>query len=170
MKEIPFWRRTNARILHIPMKKFLLSGAVLLASILYILYSNLTMHGSAVLASNDGPSTAGSPTGTVSSPSPVSKPRGQYADGTYTGSTVDAYYGLVQVKATIQGGKIADVTFLKYPDDRGTTIFVSQQSMPILKTEAIQAQNAKVDIVSGATDTSLAFQESLGNALMQAAN
>ena len=40
--------------------------------------------------------------------------------------------------------------------------------MPNLKQEAITAQNAQVDIVSGATDTSNAFMQSLSSALSQA--
>jgi uncharacterized protein with FMN-binding domain len=39
---------------------------------------------------------------------------------------------------------------------------------PELTSEAVQAQSANVDIVSGATDTSLAFIQSLTNALSQA--
>jgi uncharacterized protein with FMN-binding domain len=40
----------------------------------------------------------------------------------------------------------------------------------MLKTEAIQAQSANVDIVSSATLTSQAFITSLGQALSQAKN
>ena len=47
---------------------------------------------------------------------------------------------------------------------------INQQAMPILTQEAIQAQRAEVDIVTGATDTSEAFIQSLGAALAQAAN
>ncbi len=106
----------------------------------------------------------------VSTPAPTtaSKPAGQYVDGTYTGSVADAYYGKVQVKATISGGKLADVTFLQYPSDRSTSRFISSQAMPMLTSEAIQAQSAQVDAVSGASDTSAAFRESLGVALSQA--
>jgi len=91
-----------------------------------------------------------------------------YNDGTYTGGVADAYYGMVQIQAVIQGGKLASVSFLQYPNDRNTSVFINGQAMPILKSEAIQAQNANVDIVSGATDTSMAFQQSLGDALAQA--
>ncbi len=42
--------------------------------------------------------------------------------------------------------------------------------MPMLQTEAIQAQSANVSGVSGATDTSAAFVQSLGSALAQAKN
>lgn len=104
------------------------------------------------------------------SPAPIqkSKPSGMYADGTYTGSQADAYYGTVQVQATIQNGVLADVSFLQYPSDRRTSQSINGRAMPILKSEAIQAQNANVNIVSGATDTSMAFQQSLADALTQA--
>ena len=42
--------------------------------------------------------------------------------------------------------------------------------MPKLKAEAVQAQSSKVDIVSGATQTSEAFRETLAYALAQAKN
>ena len=45
---------------------------------------------------------------------------------------------------------------------------INQQAMPVLKQEAIQAQSAQVDGVSGATDTSDAFVQSLTSALTQA--
>lgn len=93
---------------------------------------------------------------------------GSFKDGTYTGSTEDAFYGLVQVQAVIQGGKITDVTFLQYPNDNRTTQFINSQAMPMLKSEAIQAQSANVSIISGASDTSTAFQRSLSSALSQA--
>lgn len=89
-------------------------------------------------------------------------------DGVYTGTAVDAFYGMVQVKATISGGKITDVTFLEYPNDRDTSRFISQQAMPILSHEAIVAQSARVNVVSGATQTSQGFEESLSAALAQA--
>jgi len=91
-----------------------------------------------------------------------------YKDGQYTGDAADAYYGYIQVKVTISSGKITDVVFLQYPNDRQNSIYINSQAMPILKQEAIQAQSAKVDIVSGATDTSSAFIQSLTSALNQA--
>ncbi len=90
---------------------------------------------------------------------------GLYADGSYTGSAADAYYGTVQVKAVIQGSKITDVVFLQYPNDRSNSISINSQAMPLLTQEAIQAQSAQVDGVSGATFTSGAFKESLAAAL-----
>lgn len=93
---------------------------------------------------------------------------GSYKDGTYTGTSVDAYYGNVQVQVMVSGGKIIDVRFLNYPHDRGTSRMINSQAMPYLKSEVITAQNANVDIVSGATATSQAFIQSLQSALSQA--
>lgn len=91
-----------------------------------------------------------------------------YQNGEHIGPLVDAYYGNVQVKAVIEGGRITDVVFMDYPHDRQTSERINQQAMPYLKQEAIQAQNAEVDVVTGATQTSLAFRKSLKSALEKA--
>jgi uncharacterized protein with FMN-binding domain len=91
-----------------------------------------------------------------------------YKDGTYTGSATDAYYGAIQVKATIQNGRLSDVIFLQYPHDQQESTEINEAAMPNLKQEAIQVQNANVDLVSGATQTSQAFKQSLAAALSQA--
>ena len=93
---------------------------------------------------------------------------GQYRDGTYTGSSVDVFYGFVQIQAVIKNGKLASVNFLRYPNDRDTSRQINAQAMPILNSEAIQAQSATVSGVSGASDTSAGFVQSLGEALAQA--
>lgn len=91
-----------------------------------------------------------------------------YRDGTYTGPEVDAIYGLVQVQAVIQNGKIANVQFLEYPNDRRTSVRINSFAVPNLQQEAVQAQSANVDLVTGATLTSEAFQMSLQGALSKA--
>lgn len=109
----------------------------------------------------------------ISSPSPSGNkpnlyPTGMYKDGTYTGNVADAYYGNIQVRTYIKNGKINDVQFLQHPNDRQTSVEINSNAMPILKSEAIQAQSANVDIISGATQTSQAFIESLASTLAQA--
>ena len=116
------------------------------------------------------PVTTPVPTPQPVTPPPPVKPKGQYADGTYTGAAADAYYGNIQVQAVIQGGKLTDVIFLQYPNDRRTSQHINDQAMPYLKSEAIQAQSANVSGVSGASDSSQAFVQSLGDALSQAKN
>jgi len=93
---------------------------------------------------------------------------GTYKDGTYAGSVQDAYYGSVQVQAVIKNGKISNVVFLQYPNDNRTSQYINGQAMPLLIQEAIQAQSASVNGVSGASATSPAFQQSLADALSQA--
>lgn len=101
-------------------------------------------------------------------PAPAQPAGSIYRDGKYTGSSANAYYGNVQVVAVIKGGKLADVQFLDYPSDRSYSAEASRYATPILRSEAIRAQSATVDTVSGATYTSEAFIESLGSALGQA--
>jgi uncharacterized protein with FMN-binding domain len=96
--------------------------------------------------------------------------KNMYADGTFTGSVADAYYGNIQVQAVIANGQISDVQFLQYPSDRSRSVSINTRAMPILKSEAISSQSANVDIVSGATDSSQAFVQSLSSALAQALN
>ncbi len=125
------------------------------------------------VSSNTGTPTATSqpdtPTPTsTSTPTPTPKPSSQYKDGTYTGSVEDAFYGSIQVQATISGGKITNIQFLQAPNDNGTSIYINSQADPMLAQEAIQAQNANVNIISGASDSSQAFMQSLQSALDQA--
>jgi uncharacterized protein with FMN-binding domain len=101
-------------------------------------------------------------------PTPVPKKIGIYNDGQYTGNSADAYYGYVQVKAIITNGILSDVVFLDYPQDRRTSTQINNYAMPILRQEAIAAQSANVNAVSGASATSPAFVESLTSALNQA--
>ena len=132
------------------MKKFLISALIVAVFGLYVFLQKSSGH------------QVTAPT-TLTSTANIS-----YKDGTYTGPTTDAYYGSVQVQVTVSGGKIADVAFLQYPSDRSTSQSINGQAMPYLKQEALAAQSANVNIISGATDTSQAFQQSLAAALAQA--
>lgn len=116
-------------------------------------------------SSGNSNSTGSTPTAVPGSNGSAS---GQYKDGSYTGSVADAHWGNIQVKAIIQNGKITDVQFLQYPNDRNRSISINSYADPQLTQEAIQAQNNNVDIVTGATDSSEAFIQSLGDALSQA--
>lgn len=153
------------------MKKFtvavLIVAALLFYSFLYrsntvaLLPTNSTNAGSSKSVSSTS-STSSTPSTTGTSGS------GTYKDGSYTGSVADAFYGYIQVKAIIQNGKIKDVQFLQYPNDRSRSILINAYADPQLTTEAIQAQSANVNIITGATDSSDAFIQSLTDALSQA--
>jgi uncharacterized protein with FMN-binding domain len=149
------------------MKKIVIPVVLVAAFVAYAVYGRSS---SAVPASLPI-SIPATPTSIVVASTPIapaSTSTGKYVDGTYRGSVADAYYGNVQVQATVQNGALADVQFLQYPNDRGQSIEINQRAMPVLKSEAIQSQSAQVNIVSGATQTSEAFQQSLATALSQA--
>ena len=145
--------------------KGILVAGFIMASSMYVL-SQYVGSAQAVVASNAVLVTKSQPAFSVSSPS--NKTAGSYADGTYTGSVADAYYGKVQVQATVTRGKLADVQFLQYPSSQSTSRSIDGRAMPILASEAIAAQSSSVDIVSGATFISQAFQQSLHSALAKA--
>ncbi len=101
-------------------------------------------------------------------PTPTPKPTSMYKDGTFTGDAADAFYGNIQVSATISNGKITNVKFLQAPGDRNRSVQINSYADPILAQEAIAGQTANVDIVSGATDSSQAFIQSMQSALNKA--
>jgi uncharacterized protein with FMN-binding domain len=104
----------------------------------------------------------------TATPGTTSTSSSTYKNGTYTGNVADAQWGVVQIQTVIKNGKITSVQFLQYPNDRNRSVEINSYADPILVNEAIQAQSAQVDIVSGATDSSDAFIQSLSNALSQA--
>ncbi len=145
------------------MKKLLLSLAVVGSFLVYSIHKHIE---ASPLQKNSYIYPTSAPTNTISTVSPSIKTG--WKDGNYTGNSADAFYGNIQVRATIQNGSLVQVEFLQYPNDRSTSVEINSQAMPLLQSEAIQAQSANVDIISGATDTSNAFRESLASALSQA--
>ena len=98
----------------------------------------------------------------------TTNPGTQAAAGSFTGALVDTRYGAVQVRVVVSGSQVVDVQAVALPRDRARSAAISQYSGPILRTEAIQAQSARIDVVSGATYTSVAYARSLDSALKQA--
>jgi len=149
------------------MKKILLSCFVVLTFLFYILHKKTEDSEINVVPPSSLKNTETSLQNQVIATAPPVQ-SGTYKDGVYKGSVADAYYGFIQVQATITGGKITDVQFLKYPNDRSTSIMINKQAIPYLRQEAIKSQSAKVDIVTGATQSSIAFRQSLASALAKA--
>jgi len=89
--------------------------------------------------------------------------------GTYTGTAVQTRYGTVQVQITVESGKITNVQMLAYPSDNPHSSQISQYALPTLISETLQAQNAQISAVSGATFTSQGYLSSLQSALDQVA-
>ena len=153
------------------MKKYIIPIVIVVVFAFYILLSSRNSNTTGTPAITDNttstdvvtPDNTGAGTSTTGTGS-----GGAYKDGTYTGPVADAFYGPLQVAAVIKGGKITDVAFLKVPNDQEESQQVNGRSSPILKQEAIAAQSANVDIVSGATQSSEAFRQSLAAALTRA--
>ncbi len=94
-------------------------------------------------------------------PSTTPGPSTSTANGTFTGPVVSTQFGDVQLRATFANGKLTDVVPLALPNDRPRSAEISQQAEPLLRQEALQAQSAQIDLLSGATYTSEAYAQSL---------
>jgi uncharacterized protein with FMN-binding domain len=101
-------------------------------------------------------------------PSAAPSPSPTALSGTFTGADVPNRFGDVQVRVVISNGRITDVQAVQLPTDRAESAYISQQVGPWLRTEALQAQSANIDIISGATYTSQSYAQSLESALQQA--
>jgi len=85
-----------------------------------------------------------------------------------TGPSVNYNFGLISVTATVSGSKLTNVSIASL-DDGGSprSQSIDQQSIPMLEQQALQAQSANIQGVSGASYTSSGFQQSLQAALSQ---
>lgn len=64
--------------------------------------------------------------------------------------------------------KITKVTVPVYPNHTDRSVYINQQALPYLVQETLKAQSSKIYAVSGATDTSYAFAQSLQAAIVHA--
>ena len=81
------------------------------------------------------------------------------------GPVVDTRYGPVQVEVTLDGSTITAITAIQLPGGDRRSEQISNRAEPTLQSEALQAQSANIDGVSGATYTSDAYAQSLQAAL-----
>src|SRR6266487_2412179 len=95
----------------------------------------------------------------------------------FTGVAYSAeHYGAVQVAITVKKTttgkkvtrKITAISVPVYPSSSGRSSYISENAIPILRSEALRAQSARIDLVSGATYTSDAFASSLQSAILKA--
>jgi uncharacterized protein with FMN-binding domain len=76
----------------------------------------------------------------------------------------------VQVQITLTGGKLTAVDVLQVPEDNPKDQQINDYAVPVLKQEALTAQSASIDSVSGATYTSDGYIRSLQSALDKSGN
>ncbi|WP_030381859.1 MULTISPECIES: FMN-binding protein [unclassified Streptomyces] len=137
-----------------------------------VLASAATVSGTVLLLAlkpQGGQSAAGAaaPAPSVSSaPSAAPAPSASGAGGrAVTGGEAQTRWGPVQVKVTVSGGRVTDVTAVEYPTENPRDQQINSYALPQLRTEALAAQSADIDTVSGATYTSEGYKQSLQSAL-----
>ena len=96
----------------------------------------------------------------------VTAPATKSVSGTFTGDSVDVRYGFVQVKITVENGKITDAQAVTAPSGRNDRW--TQMSVPVLRQRTLAAQSANISGVSGASFTSYGWYTSLASALAKA--
>jgi uncharacterized protein with FMN-binding domain len=109
--------------------------------------------------------TAQPTTAPTATPTPTKAPSGA-TDGSFTGDSVTMRYGIVQVKITVQNGKITDAQAVKAPT--GSNDRYTQMAVPRLREQTITAQSANIQGVSGASFTSYGWYTSLVSAIAKA--
>jgi uncharacterized protein with FMN-binding domain len=89
---------------------------------------------------------------------------GKSVSKTVTGAAENTPYGPIQIQVTLKDSKIVDVSATEYPNDPRSQQ-INSYAIPTLTKEAIAADSAKIDMVSGATYTSDGYIASLQSAL-----
>jgi uncharacterized protein with FMN-binding domain len=85
----------------------------------------------------------------------------------YVGNTASMKWGPVTVRIRVQGNRIVNVGAV-LPTERARSARINGQAGPILRSEVLRAQSARIHAVSGATMTSQAYTKSLSSALAKA--
>ncbi|OIK08030.1 FMN-binding protein [Streptomyces monashensis] len=152
-----------------PLRRIVLAGAATVSGMVLLLA--LKPHTSPTLASTGAKSPAVSSGSAPSASSSGTGSGGGAASGrstgdrTVTGETVQTRWGPVQVRVTIKSGRITDVTAVQYPQDNPRDQEINSYALPQLRREALAAQSAQIDMVSGASYTSTGYRQSLQSAL-----
>ena len=81
------------------------------------------------------------------------------------GSDIQYQYGDLEVKVTMAGSRITDVTVAKLDAYDARSESIDEYAIPELRSQAISAQSANIDGVSGASYTSSAYEQSLQSAI-----
>jgi len=123
---------------------------------------------SQMMASGTGSSSMGSAAGNTASAASKASESAPAAARTVTGTVASTMYGPMQVQVSLDGTKITKVTVLQRTDDGTESNQIDATAIPQLTNEALAAQSAHIDAVSGASYTSSGYIKSLQSALDQA--
>ncbi|WP_381560548.1 FMN-binding protein [Streptomyces eurythermus] len=145
-----------------PLRRMVLASATTVSAMVLLLslkpHTTGLVVGASTPAPQGGTSAAASPGGAASA-----SPKG--ASKSVTGRTVQTRWGPVQVRITVKDGRLTDVTAVRYPTDNPRDREINSYAIPQLRREALTAQSAQIDMVSGASYTSTGYQQSLQSAL-----
>ena len=148
------------------------SGETLVATAATEADSGATTATSGATAATETTQTTTQTTTTAATPTPSATASTTTAStagvsGTATGDAVFVRYGNVQLTVTVKDGVITDIAEEQMPNQDGRSMMISQQAGPMLKSQALKAQSANINGISGATYTSVGYQKSLQSALDQ---
>ncbi|MFD8214439.1 FMN-binding protein [Streptomyces sp. NPDC059697] len=148
---------------HRPLRRVTLAAATTVTG--FVLLLSLKPHTPPTVA--QASSSAGRSPSQSQSPSRTPSPGSTKSTGTktVTGDTVQTRWGPVQVRVTLKNGKITDVTAVSYPTENPRDQEINSYAIPQLRREALAAQSAQIDSVSGASYTSDGYKQSLQSAL-----
>ncbi|MEV4557445.1 FMN-binding protein [Kitasatospora sp. NPDC049285] len=155
------------------MRRAVITASATAAGVVLLL--SLKPHDAATTAaissvSGTGSGSAGQPQdASHTSAAPSTTPSTTGSSRTVTGTAINTRYGPVQVKLTLSGSTISKIDVIQYPTRDRRDQEINSYAIPVLNQEAIAAQNASIDVVSGATYTSEGYTRSLQSALDQAA-
>jgi hypothetical protein len=76
--------------------------------------------------------------------------------------------GVLQLVVTFDVGVITDIEMIRVPSSSRRAKETNIETHPILRAEAIEIQDYRVHVVSGATETTIAWARALRDALEQA--
>jgi uncharacterized protein with FMN-binding domain len=100
---------------------------------------------------------------TVNGPSTKCKRWGQLVVAIKVQKTITT----VGKKSTVKV-KILDVTWPTFPDATFRSVYINKQALPLLREEVLEIQSPNVEVISGATDITVSFKQSLQAALLTA--
>jgi uncharacterized protein with FMN-binding domain len=138
-----------------PLRRIVLATAATVSGMVLVL--SLKPHSAPAAALADSPA--------PSSSSSAVSPSGSSGTRTVTGDSVQTRWGPVQVRITLKDGRLTDVTAVTFPQENPRDQQINAYAVPRLRSEALAAQSADIDTVSGATYTSDGYRQSLQSAL-----
>jgi uncharacterized protein with FMN-binding domain len=108
----------------------------------------------------------GTPPPTTAAPPTTTTTAAPTTTRSATGAATNYNYGILSVKVTVSGSKITNISIASI-DDGGNprSAYIDQASIPLLEQQALSAQSASIQGVSGASYTSAGFEQSLQSAL-----